>query len=82
MLDINKVIETAYEGGVLTEYETSELYHFLRHIPNSKKTEKEWEVYKKFCVEKGLPEPNRKSCVRPLNEKYDENGNLTTPVRD
>lgn len=40
------------------------------------------EVYKKFCVEKGLPEPNRKSCVRPLNEKYDENGNLTTPVRD
>lgn len=80
MVNIKEIVKRAYNMEVLTNEECYELFHYLRHIPNCRKTEEEWELYKRVCKEKGIPEPNRKSCVRPLHEKYDENGNLTTPV--
>lgn len=45
---------------------------YLRHIPNIRKTEEEFEIYTKMCEERGYPKPDRNSRIRPLHEKIDE----------
>ena len=45
------------------------MFHYFRHIPNEKKTDKEFELYCIMAKEKGIPKPDRHSLIRTLHEK-------------
>lgn len=72
---IKELIKKFLNDGLVSKEEKIEIFSYLRHIPNFHKTEEEWELYKKICKEKRLPEPNRYSKIRPLHEsnnKYND----------
>lgn len=63
------LISRANKGENITREEKNKIFSYLRHVPNIRKTEEEFELYCKMAKEKGLLEPNRNSFVRPLHEK-------------
>ena len=65
---IKDVINSAYNGEVITKEEKSEMFSYFRHIPNARKTDEEFELYCKMAEEKGIPKPKRDSIIRPLYE--------------
>lgn len=67
---MNEIVSAAYRGEMITKEERSRMFHYFRHIPNARKTDEEFELYCKMAKEKGIPEPDRKSYIRPLHEKY------------
>lgn len=64
------LISRANNGENITESEKGKIFSYLRHIPNIRKTEEEFELYCKMAKEKGLPKPDRNSYVRPLHERH------------
>lgn len=64
------LILRANNGENITKREKGKIFSYLRHIPNIRKTEEEFELYCKMAKEKGLPKPDRNSYVRPLHEKH------------
>ena len=62
------VINSAYNGDEITKEEKSEMFRYFRHIPNARKTDEEFELYCKMAKEKGIPDPERDSAIRPLHE--------------
>lgn len=64
------LISKANKGENITKSEKNKIFFYLRHIPNMRKTEEEFELYCKMAKEKGLPKPDRNSYVRPLHEKH------------
>ncbi|MDD7306076.1 MAG: hypothetical protein PUG67_05765 [Peptoniphilaceae bacterium] len=76
---IEEIIESAYSGEAITKEERQSMFSYFRHIPNARKTDKEFKLYCKMAKEKGIPKPERDSTIRPLYEyttvSYrDENG--------
>lgn len=67
--NFENLIERANRGEAITKEEKNKIFFYLRHIPNIKKTDEEFELYCKMAKEKGLPEPKRNSTIRPLHEK-------------
>lgn len=67
---INEIVNSAYEGEIITKEEKQELFHYFRHIPNIKKTDEEFELYCKMMKERGKPLPKRNIICRPLEEEY------------
>lgn len=65
---IKDVMKSAYNGEEITKEEKSEIFSYFRHIPNARKTDKEFELYCKMAEEKGMPKPERYSKIRPLYE--------------
>lgn len=66
---IKEVIKSAYNGEEITKEEKSEIFSYFRHIPNARKTDKEFELYCKMAKEKGMPKPERDYKIRPLYSK-------------
>lgn len=69
-LKIKELVMKAYRGEEISRSDMGEVFFYLRHIPNIKKTDEEFELYCKMAKEKGLPKPDRNSYVRPLHEKH------------
>ncbi|WP_028257320.1 hypothetical protein [Veillonella montpellierensis] len=64
------LISRANNGENITKSEKGKIFSYLRHVPNIRKTEEEFELYCKMAQEKGLPKPDRNLYVRPLHEKH------------
>lgn len=69
-LKIKELVMKAYRGEEISRSDMGEVFFYLRHIPNIRKTEEEFELYCKMAKEKGLPKPDRNSYVRPLHERH------------
>lgn len=67
---IQDLIKLLLEGKAVSKEDTSKVFSYLRHIPNARKTENEWNLYCQMAKERGLPRPDRDSKIRPLHEKY------------
>lgn len=68
-MKIKELISKVYRGEKITKDEEWEVFFYLRHIPNIKKTDEEFELYCRMAKEKGIPKPDRNSYIRPLHEK-------------
>ena len=68
MKKIKKLINKAINKEYITDYDKNKIFHYLRHIPNAMKTDEEFSLYCDMAKSKGLPEPERNSKVRPLEE--------------
>lgn len=66
---IRTLINKMYNNEEVTLEEKNTVFHYFRHIPNEKKTDKEFELYCIMAKEKGIPKPDRHSLIRPLHEK-------------
>lgn len=66
---LKELISKVYRGEEVTKDEKWEVFSYLRHIPNIKKTDEEFELYCRMAKEKGIPKPDRNSYIRPLHEK-------------
>ncbi|WP_073508040.1 hypothetical protein [Streptobacillus notomytis] len=65
-MKIKEIIDRVINNQEITK---NELFFYLRHIPNIRKTEEEFKIYCEMCKEKGVSEPNRNSKIRPIHEK-------------
>ena len=68
-MKIKELISKVYRGEKITKDEEWEVFFYLRHIPNIKKTDEEFELYCRMAKEKGIPKPDRNSYIRPSHEK-------------
>lgn len=75
-MEIKELINKMLKGESENVEERTQVFIYLRHIPNIHKTNEEFELYCEMTKRVGLPTPNRNSGIRPLHEKYDEKGNL------
>lgn len=66
--NIGDIIKSAYNGDKITKEEESKMFFYFRHIPNSVKTDEEFELYCKMAEERKAPKPERDSTIRPLYE--------------
>lgn len=69
-LKIKELVMKAYKGEEISRSDMGEVFFYLRHIPNVRKTKEEFELYCKMAKKHGLPKPDRNSYVRPLHEKH------------
>ncbi len=72
-MEIKELISKVYRGEEVTKEELWEVFSYLRHIPNIKKTDEEFELYCRMMEEKGKPLPKRNTICRPLEEEYFKN---------